>query len=918
MSDNEDKITQLEMRVDLLVRTQVDFQQEITSIRREISRLRGASRREGDTLASAVRNDAHAEKPADAVPVPEPVPSPRERVETDDRGTMHSPAPTFGYSYAAAGESEKSAFESRVADYTANARADLEKFIGENLISKIGIIILIIGVGIGVKYSIDNELISPLARIIVGYGFGFGLVGLAIKLKRKYHNFSAALISGGMAIMYFVTYFAFSLYELIPQSSAFALMGMFTVFTVAAAVFYSRQVIAHIGLVGAYAVPFLLSSDSGNYLMLFSYMAVVNSGILAIALKKQWTPVFYTASAFTWLIFFGWFISRYSGEHLYLALTFVGIFTAIFFATKLVHASMNDSTDDEDLAGVVGTALIFYGFAYAIGNNVTAPLHDPWVFFAFLAIFSAVFLAVSVGWFGRVIVYVVFVATWFTYGVWFSRFYDEAGNLPAALVFAIVFFVMFYGFALADRLIYKRSSAIENAGIILTSSFLFYGFGYLLVDGQTALQNYLGLFTAAHAGLHLIIAGAVSRVRRDAIDVVQVLTILILTFASIAVPVQFDGNFVTMIWAAEAVFLFWMGRRNAIPIFEHYSLPMMVLAVASLTVDWSETAARLSPQSFNMPLANGDLIGALVVAAAFVGIYKLGQVYAGSALPADVAHWLGVAAAGIAVAIVYNAFRIEIFNYFYMRGLSADGSSAYALHGDLAGLNFIWQLVYTMGFLGVIAGVNLVRVRSRLLAAVNVLLASVPLLIYSTAGMLALFFLRDTYLIAGGSYMNIGVRYVLYAAAGVLLFAIHRYRLSDLLPDSVSQGVKDRTFEGVLVSVVFITASCELLHLMVQFDIPDGGKLGLSILWGVYALGLIAIGIAQSKKHLRIAAIILLAVTLVKLFFYDAADLDTIPKTILFVTLGITLLITSFLYNKYKEIIFGSGPMRADERLEDL
>jgi uncharacterized membrane protein len=319
MSDNEDKITQLEMRVDLLVRTQVDFQQEITAIRREISRLRGASPPVTDASDSMVGDEAPAEKLAGPLPAPVPVPPARERAEAGGIGTRHTPEPTFGYSYAAAGESEKSAFESRVADYTANARADLEKFIGENLISKIGIIILIIGVGIGVKYSIDNELISPLARIIVGYVFGFGLIGLAIKLKPKYHNFSAALISGGMAIMYFVTYFAFSLYGLIPQSSAFALMGMFTVFTVAAAVFYGRQVIAHIGLVGAYAVPFLLSSDSGNYLMLFSYMAVVNSGILVIAFKKDWTPVFYTASGFTWLIFFGWFVSKYSGEHLYLS-----------------------------------------------------------------------------------------------------------------------------------------------------------------------------------------------------------------------------------------------------------------------------------------------------------------------------------------------------------------------------------------------------------------------------------------------------------------------------------------------------------------------------------------------------------------------------------------------------------------------
>jgi uncharacterized membrane protein len=112
-------------------------------------------------------------------------------------------------------------------------------------------------------------------------------------------------------------------------------------------------------------------------------------------------------------------------------------------------------------------------------------------------------------------------------------------------------------------------------------------------------------------------------------------------------------------------------------------------------------------------------------------------------------------------------------------------------------------------------------------------------------------------------------------------------------------------FEGVLFSLIFIAASCELVNLMAQFGIADGTKLGLSILWGAYALFLIVLGIAKQKKHLRIAAFALLGVTLLKLFFYDIADLDTIPKTILFVTLGITLLLISFLYNKYKNAIFG-------------
>jgi uncharacterized membrane protein len=99
-------------------------------------------------------------------------------------------------------------------------------------------------------------------------------------------------------------------------------------------------------------------------------------------------------------------------------------------------------------------------------------------------------------------------------------------------------------------------------------------------------------------------------------------------------------------------------------------------------------------------------------------------------------------------------------------------------------------------------------------------------------------------------------------------------------------------------------ASSELINLMDIFGFNDSHKLGLSILSGIYALFLIILGIVKRKKYLRVGAIALFAVTLIKLFFYDIAELGTISKTVVFVSLGVLLLIISFLYNKYKDLIF--------------
>ena len=143
-----------------------------------------------------------------------------------------------------------------------------------------------------------------MTRIILGYLTEAGLLGFGMKLKKKYENYSAVLVSGAIAIMYFITYSAFSFYDLIPQVIAFVLMVVFTAFTVVAAINYNKQVIAHIGLVGAYAVPFLLSEGSGKVAILFSYMAIINVGILFIAFKKYWKPLYYSSFGLTWLMYF--------------------------------------------------------------------------------------------------------------------------------------------------------------------------------------------------------------------------------------------------------------------------------------------------------------------------------------------------------------------------------------------------------------------------------------------------------------------------------------------------------------------------------------------------------------------------------------------------------------------------------------
>jgi uncharacterized membrane protein len=101
--------------------------------------------------------------------------------------------------------------------------------------------------------------------------------------------------------------------------------------------------------------------------------------------------------------------------------------------------------------------------------------------------------------------------------------------------------------------------------------------------------------------------------------------------------------------------------------------------------------------------------------------------------------------------------------------------------------------------------------------------------------------------------------------------------------------------------IILCILSNELINILDLTAVQNSDRLALSILWGVYALGLIIYGLSKDKKFMRIMAFTLFGITLIKLFFYDMPEMSTISKTIVMVILGALLLSASFLYNKFKE-----------------
>lgn len=185
-------------------------------------------------------------------------------------------------------------------------KVDYEKYIGENLFGKIGILVLVVGMGLFVKYAIDKNWINEVFRTVLGFVVGGGLLVLSQRLKNTYRTFSSLLAGGAFAIFYVTVAMAYHYYGLFSQAAAFVILVVLTVLMSLLSVVYNRRELAVIGLVGGFIAPFLVSNGMGNYQVLFTYLTILNVGMFGLSLYKKWGELPVIGFVATYVIMLGY------------------------------------------------------------------------------------------------------------------------------------------------------------------------------------------------------------------------------------------------------------------------------------------------------------------------------------------------------------------------------------------------------------------------------------------------------------------------------------------------------------------------------------------------------------------------------------------------------------------------------------
>ncbi len=688
---------------------------------------------------------------------------------------------------------------------------DLEKFIGENLINKIGILILVLGISYFVKYAIDKDWINEPARAGIGMLSGTLIMGIAHKLRKKYAAFSSVFVAGAIAVFYFTIGIAFHTYHLFGQTIAFIIMVLITAFSALISLSYNRKELAVLSLIGGFAVPFMISTGQGNYVVLFTYILILNIGILALAYYKKWGIINILSYVFTVILYGGWL---------------------------------------------------------------------------------------------------------------FQDIQEKAPHYLGALVFGFVFYLVFIGINIINNVRTKGLFSPIELGILASNTFLFYGAGMMILESYH--PEIKGLFTASLGLLNLTYAWFLYKKFGLDKTAVYLLIGLTLTFITLAVPIQFEGNFITLFWAAEAPTLMWLAQKSKIKYYRFASIIVHFLMIGSLLMDWNQIYSLAI--NLNIVFNNICLTGTLAVAS-LISVYYLlkneqevleqfGFIFN----PKKYRNLIGV----IGIILGYFVGILEV---------SLQANSRIIGVNSAITLPILYHLLFSAAlFRGLCKGTNKVRLQlASIIAAINIVLFAFWFSNYP-------FYEHEQY-ISTGFHQRIGFYLHYVSLLIVLYFGYKLYLINKENP--VLELFKKKIAIWLAAFFIIYIASTELmLHGLILSNQPVTTqeiqssefyknyqsselpflkqqiayesiqtiknqliKTAYPILWGIFAFVFLIVGIRKRIKNLRIIALSLLGITILKLFLFDISNASETGKIIAFILLGILILIISFVYQKLKVLV---------------
>jgi len=230
----------------------------------------------------------------------------------------------------------------------------------------VGASIMVLGIGFFLKYAFEHSWIGPTARVILGLLAGLAMLGAGEAARRKAYGFlSQGLTGGGMGALYLSIFAASSFYHLLDTGAAFLFMGLVTATGISLAVLQNALPIAVLSTLGGFLTPVLLSTGEDRAEALFTYLGILNLGVLGAAFYRRWRALDLVAYTGTILLYGAWFSSYYTPARMAVALIGLAAFFLLFILIPVIPVIRGHAPAAPEAALLplgVGLATYLYGY----------------------------------------------------------------------------------------------------------------------------------------------------------------------------------------------------------------------------------------------------------------------------------------------------------------------------------------------------------------------------------------------------------------------------------------------------------------------------------------------------------------------------------------------------------------------------
>ncbi|HET7845203.1 MAG TPA: DUF2339 domain-containing protein [Xanthomonadales bacterium] len=234
-----------------------------------------------------------------------------------------------------------------------------------NVPVKIGVLVLFFGIASALKYAVEQGFFSfPIEMRLAGIAL-FAMAGLVFGWRKRHERraFALSVQGGAVGVLLLTIFAAFAYYHLLPAGLAFGLVVFVVAGAAMMAVLQDAIALAVLAIVGGFLAPVLINTGSGNHVALFSYYAVLNAGILAIAWVRPWRVLNLVGFAFTFGIGLAWGIDAYVPEKFRTTEPFLVLFYLFYLAIPVLYSLRRSAitrTGFVDGTLVFGTPLLAF------------------------------------------------------------------------------------------------------------------------------------------------------------------------------------------------------------------------------------------------------------------------------------------------------------------------------------------------------------------------------------------------------------------------------------------------------------------------------------------------------------------------------------------------------------------------------